>query len=77
MVHAEEVVAAHVYKLVGADVLLWLPAAGALWCIFAALYWGQGALMSGLNETDSDYDGAPMRDEGKQAEEERKRGALR
>ena len=77
MVHAEEVVASHVYKLVGADVLLWLPAAGALWCIFAALYSGQGGLMRELTETDCEYDGAPIRDEGKHAEEERKRGVLR
>ena len=77
MVRAEGTVAAHMVHLVGGDLLAWLPALVALVYIVAALRRARGGVLRDVTDADAELDGAAVRDEGKHAEEERKRSALR
>ena len=76
MVHAEGAVAAHMAHLVGGDLLVWLPAAVALAYLVAALHRAHGGVLRDLSDAEGELDGTLVRDEGKYAEEERKRRAL-
>jgi len=76
MVQAEGVVGAQMWKLVVVDGVLWIPAACALGCVVAALYHSMVQKISSIDD-DNHGEGTPMRDEGKHAEEDRKRAALR
>ena len=78
MVQAEGEVNAHMYKLVAADGVLWLPAACVLTCVGMALLRTMARSPGDLDDTDEtdEGQGTPMRDEGKHAEEARKGAAL-
>ena len=78
MVEAQGEVTAQMYKLVAADSVLWMPAAGVLACVGAALYrtMARAPREPDVSDESDDGQGTPMRDEGKHAEEERKGAAL-